>query len=139
MLDRLDFRENGRQWPFLFLTREQDLNRVIMEHVPARGYWSIDVVKSPVIEFTQSLFSENGIDAGRAYYVNGYYDKDNLWIRKSDDFLTWAKSVFSTTKRILKRRNPDYLGPNAEQWLASGGKIISPYSSPQQKTGNNKG
>jgi hypothetical protein len=125
-LPGLNFHESGQRLLFYFLVREEDLPKVVTEHVPAQGYWSVDVLRSPVVEFNSCYFDGKILRRGRVYYLDGFYDQDGLWVEKSEGFRSWAKQVLKTTKRILKRHQSDYIGPAALEWLARGeGKLVT--------------
>ncbi|HMF30933.1 MAG TPA: hypothetical protein VKK79_05945 [Candidatus Lokiarchaeia archaeon] len=126
VVDSLDHREAGKQWLSLFLVREEDLNDVVMHYVDVQDYWTVDDLRSPVIEFTCSFFDNDILRRGRAYYVEGYHEQDQGWIEKSAPFKAWAKIVLDTIKKSLNRRMSDYIGPSALSWSqVSGGKLVS--------------
>src|SRR6185312_3714179 len=51
LVDSLDLEELGQHWLYFHLVRPEDLDAVVMNHVPAQSYWAVDVTKSPVVEF----------------------------------------------------------------------------------------
>lgn len=125
VFESLNVEENGQPWLFLYLVRPEDLHAVVTTHVPAQGYWSVDVLDSPVVEFDRCFFDGAILRRGRLYYVDGFYDARQQWQDKPESFRTWAKAVLAKTKKMLKRRNSDYIGSGAEAWLASsGGKLV---------------
>ena len=126
VVSSLDFQENGRPWLFLFLVRPEDLPKVVMNYVPAQGYWTVETLYSPVIELTRSFFDGQILRQGRVYYVDGFYGPDRAWIEKREAFRSWAKSVLALIKKTLKRREDGwYIGPDALAWLeSSGGKLV---------------
>jgi hypothetical protein len=122
----LDCTEGGKPWLYFYLVQPQDLQRVVTRHVPAQGYWTVDVLRSPVVELNRSFFNGQILRRGRVYYVDGFYGPDGSTVEKEEQFRTWAKSLLSTTKKALKRHGSDYIGPNAEAWLASSGGRLEP-------------
>lgn len=125
MLDSIDFNENGSPWLFLFLARPEDVDQIVTTYVPNQNHWTIDSLRSPVIELTRSFFDSQTLRRGRVYYVDGFYGSDQTWTEKDATFKKWAKSIFSTMKRCLRRRGSDYIGDDALSWLeSSGGKLI---------------
>lgn len=125
VLDSLNVEENGQPWLFLFLVRPDDLCRVVTKYIPVQNYWAVDVLKSPAIEFTRSFFDGKILRQGRAYYKDGFYGSDEAWVEKDSAFTKWAKSVFSTIKKTLRRQGTDYIGEDALAWLkSSGGKLV---------------
>ena len=124
VIDSLFFDESD-SWPFsLALVRPEDVDQVVMRHVPAQGYWVADVLGSPIIEFDRCRLDGKTLQLARMYYVDGLYGKDDVWIEKSDDFKTFAKKVFSTTKRSLARRDTNYIGADAQAWADAGGTLV---------------
>lgn len=125
VVDSLDVEEDGKPWLYLYLARPDDLDELVMQHVPAQGYWALDVIKSPVIEFNRCFFNDQILRRGRVYYVDGFYGSDKTWVEKSESFRRWARSILSTTKKSLKRHGSDYIGHDALSWLgSSGGKLV---------------
>lgn len=122
-LDSLDYVENGQQWLYFYLVRQDDFDSVIMRHVPAQNYWTVDVVKSPVIEFNRCFFDGKILRRGRIYYINKFYGTNDELLEKPEPFQIWAKSIFNTTKKSLDKVNSDYYGRNAKAWISSGGTL----------------
>jgi hypothetical protein len=126
VLESVSIEENGQPWLFVVLVRPEDLQAVVTRHVPAQGYWTIDVVQSPVIEFTRCFFNGTLLRRGRLYYVDGFYDANDTWQDKRNGFRQWAKAVLAKTKKGLKKHKTDYIGTGAEAWLASnGGNVLT--------------
>lgn len=125
-LAHLNFEENGRRWLYFYLVRPEDLNDVVMRHVPAQGYWVVDALRSPVIEFTQCFFDGHDLRRGRIYYVDNFYGVNGKLIEKTEPFKKWARSVFATTKKILSKYDSYfYIGEETKTWLAgSGGALV---------------
>jgi hypothetical protein len=126
VIDSIDVRQGDERWLYLYLARSQDLSQVVTQHVPAQGYWGVDVMRSPVIEFTRCYFDDKILRRGRVYYVDGFFSPGDAWVEKSEGFKDWAKSVLSTVKKSLKRTGSDYVGADALNWLeSSGGKLVA--------------
>lgn len=121
VLQSLGHEEGGQPWLFFFLARPQDVDHVNMIEVPAQGCWAVDVLCSPVIEFTRCYFDQTILRQGRVYYTDGFYNEDGLWVAKPGDFLGWAKSVRSAVRKSLMRHNAALIGNDAALWLARGG------------------
>lgn len=116
-VESLIYLEHGAPWLYFFLARPADLKSIVTRHVPTQGYWSIDVVRSPVVEFNSCFFDGKTFRSGRVYYTDSYYDTDNSLVPKSEAFTTWAKAVLAGTRKSLKKRGHTYAGPDAERWL----------------------
>lgn len=126
VLPSLRFEEDGQPLLFYFLVRESDLSQVVTRHVPAQGYWSVDGLRSPVIEFNSCYFDGRVLRRGRVYYVDGFYGEDDVWVDKQQSFRTWANAVLKATKKCLRKRGSDYIGPAAAEWLAQGdGELVT--------------
>lgn len=126
VLPALDHEEAGQPWLYFHMVLPEDLPLVSTRHVPAQGYWTIDVIKSPTIEINRCFFDGHVLRRGRLYYVDKFHGPGDGLISKSDIFCRWAKSVFSVTKKFLLRRGTDYIGPDASSWLeSSGGKLVA--------------
>ena len=120
----VNFEEQGRRWLFYFLVREADLGRAVTEPVPAQGYWSVDVLRSPVVQFTNCYFDGLVLRRGRIYYVDGYYGADGTWVEKPETFRLWAATLRKATRKALSRRDGDYIGREAALWLErEGGRL----------------
>lgn len=125
VLDNLNYAEHGQQWLYFFLVRRDDVDSVVMRNVPSQGYWSVDVLKSPVIEFQRSFFDEYSLKRGRIYYVDKYYGVNNKLVKKSESFREWAQSIFLITRKSLIKYGPDFIGEESKAWLDStGGTLV---------------
>lgn len=125
-----DLVENGSRWVSFFLARATDLKDIRLSYVATQNFWSVDDDSSPVIEYGRCGFEGQQLYRTRMYYVDGYWGPEKTWITKPEDFRKWAKLVFSTTKRMLKRRGSDYIGPHAEKWVEAGGTLIDEFGHP---------
>lgn len=126
VVSSLNVTEEGQRWLFYFLVRKTDLVHVVTEHVPAQGYWAIDILHSPVVEFNSCYFDRKILRRGRVYYVDGFYGENEAWVEKPEGFRTWARAVLKTTRKALKKHETDYLGPDALTWLQrENGKLVT--------------
>ncbi|WP_156338283.1 hypothetical protein [Chondromyces crocatus] len=111
---------------FYFLVRERDLALVATEHVPAQGYWTVDYLRSPVVQFNSCYFDGKILRRGRVYHVDGFYGADDTWVDKSESFRSWAKAVLRTTKKVLQKHGSEYIGEDALAWLErENGKLVT--------------
>jgi hypothetical protein len=132
VLPTFDIKEGGKDWLFLFLAREQDVSQILMEEVRAQGYWSIDDLKSPVAEFTRCFFDDARLRCGRIYFKTDYYDPAGKLVEKPTPFLEWADCILKTLKKSLKKSGNYYVGDDAAQWRAKGGKFIDGFNKEPQ-------
>jgi hypothetical protein len=125
VLPSLSFVEGGEPFLFYRLVRESDLSEVVTRHVPAQGYWTVDVLRSPVVEFNSCYFDGKILRRGRAYYVDGFYGEGEAWVEKPESFRLWARGVLRILRKSLKRHGTDYIGRDALSWLQhDGGKLV---------------
>ena len=116
-LSSLRFSEESQPLLFYYLVRIADLPGVLTQHVPAQGYWTIDLLRSPVVEFSSCYFDRRILRRGRVYYVDGFFGPNETWIETPESFRLWAKSVIKATRKTLKRHGTDYIGKDALTWL----------------------
>jgi len=114
----------GEDWLHLFLVRPDDVEQVVTQHVPAQGYYSVDALRSPAIEFQRCFFDGKELRRGRAYFVDKYYNSKGALIQKPEPFRKWAQSVLGVIRRSLERQGHDYIGRDAKQWLSTGEGIL---------------
>lgn len=125
VIESVNVEENGQPWLFLYLVRPEDLGAVVTRHVPAQGYWTVDVLKSPVVEFNRCFFDGRILRRGRLYYIDGFYGANEQWTEKPEAFRQWARAILTKTKSTLNKHKGDYIGTGAEAWLALGkGKLV---------------
>lgn len=113
---------------WIHLARHEDFENIVLRYVPAQSYWVVDVLRSPVIEFSRSFFDGVIMRQGRMFFDTGYYDADGKWVEKPEAFLTWAANMFKSTKKVLKR-DPvldAYVGPHAKAWQQQFGGKFTP-------------
>ncbi len=90
---------------------------MVMHYVDVQDYWTVDDLRSPVVEFTCSFYDGKVLRRGRAYYVDGYHEQGQGWIEKDASFKSWAKLVLDAIKKNLKRYMSDYIGPKVDPKL----------------------
>lgn len=98
----------------LFMARQQDRSSIRLEQFDP-GWWAIDSLKSPVVEISKSYEGVETIGPGRLFYDYTYFDDGGKRVRKDEEFIKWAKTVFQFARKILNHI-PDldaYLGPKA--------------------------
>ena len=117
-----DLIENENRQYFFYFARRVDLDAIVMAEVPTQGYWSINDLFSPVVEFTLGRFDGEVLRRGRFYYTDSYYDNQRRLIQKPVEFLNWADQVLNEAKRLLTydRQLQSYLGSEAVEMRKSG-------------------
>jgi hypothetical protein len=123
--ERADFvlpaAQMGEKSVHICLARQEDLSNIVVRHVPAQSYWSVDILRSPVIEVRRCFLKDEILRQGRLFMDAGFYREDK-WCDKPDAFLKWAKLVFGVTKKVFKRDSimDAYVGRYAEAWRVQG-------------------
>jgi hypothetical protein len=125
VINSLNLQEDGRVWLYFFLVQDNAIDDVVMREVPAQGYWTVDSLKSPVIEFTRSFFDASQIRSGRLWYEDSYYDDLNQLVQKPDSFVRWASRIVNNLRKNLQKRGHHYFGSHADELIQSGCLKIS--------------
>jgi hypothetical protein len=122
-VESVDLVEDGRRWLFFCFARKADIDFIVNEHIPTQGYWSINTLKSPVVEFMHSPCDAGVLRNGRLYYEEYYYDSSQaVMMRKSPDFVEWAQRLFARTRRFLTHDKDlgAYMGKEAIEMRKAG-------------------
>ncbi len=106
-------------WLYFYLVHPDAVADVVARHVPNQGYWVIDALRSPVVEFNCCYSDEAIIRRGRVFYDEKFYDESGILVSKSEEFCKWAKMIFAQIKKVVKKHDGDYIGPAASEWLAA--------------------
>lgn len=120
----VNVREGDQDWLYFLLIRESDLEGVKLKEVSAQHYWSIDVLRSPVIEFNRCFFDGRILRRGRIWYETGFYGLNREWICKSADFITWAEKLLKTTRKCLTKDGSNLLGQGAKELVENGEGVL---------------
>ncbi|HRG48687.1 MAG TPA: hypothetical protein PLG41_20950, partial [Leptospiraceae bacterium] len=73
-------------------------------YIDTQKYFTIDILDSPVIEFSQPGYYNNTIKMrGRVYYTkaaigNGNAPKNELFLKMADNFFKWIRKNFKNVK-----------------------------------------
>ena len=89
------------KWPLSFrIVQEEMMNEIRTRFVEKQGYYLIDTLRSPVIEMSKCYFDTKtkGIRIARLYYQTGYYDENEMWVKKNDTFIKWADNLLKEFK-----------------------------------------
>jgi hypothetical protein len=76
----------------------------------------------PIVEFDRPFVSNSYIRAGRMYRVDSYYLPSGEVVRKSEDWISWAKKLFAVTRKSLAKVGDSgyYAGEEALAMRSSG-------------------
>ena len=100
-----------------YLVRRGDLAKVHTSPVVSRNEWSIDVVRSPGVEFMACFFDGTVLRRGRVYAVTTYYDETNALRSKEPESVNAVNGIMRAVKRMCRRLGSCYIGPAAEEWM----------------------
>jgi hypothetical protein len=127
LMKHLVVEDMGNTWLRVCLVRPDDIADLRFAEVASQGYWAVDVLRSPVIEFWRCYFDGRILRSGRLFFETGYFEGD-AWVDKPAFFLLWADDVFRTAKKALKREASldSYLGEEAWSLRTAGQVTFSP-------------
>jgi len=98
----------------IILLRESDIKKVVFRRVENRKIYSIDTLKSPVIEYSRCYVSDDIVRRGRLYFTKDYYDEKGFLIKKEQRFLDWANNILDEVRKGLTYEKPsNYFGKGA--------------------------
>lgn len=104
----------GEHTPMLF--RPDDRKKLVFRRsVP--GYF-VDDMRSPVVEFSRCVTTNDVIRRGRLYYIAEYFNDENQKISKDPDFINWAKKLFKMAKGVCVESRDGVLIGKEAQYMA---------------------
>src|SRR5262245_8694059 len=74
LLKTAEIKKMGTEPLTVYLARPCDVGAVQLNVLQQQAYSTIDVVRSPVIQFTRCFHLENRPRRGRLYFMTAYYD-----------------------------------------------------------------
>ena len=115
--------ESEQQTPVLF--RCSDSSELVLRRPnPELGYF-IDIFRSPAIEFSRCIITNDEILRGRLYYVAGFIENDLSKFKKPLEFIEWATDIFKIVKKLcVEKRNGDYIGKEAQSMEKLGYRFV---------------
>lgn len=121
----LSVADPGEGGLWAYLVRPEDVRAVVLKEVRSKSYWTIDVLRSPVVELRRCYFDGRVLRQGRFFFETGYY-RDDSWKDKPKQFVDWADTVFRIAKHFFKHERSlrAYVGKHAEQWRAEPGRAF---------------
>lgn len=129
---RLDFfsdfqlRKPGKENLRVYLTRQEDLQSVVIRPSGNGRMWTIDDLRSPVIQFDRCYFDGKIIRKGRFFYDLSWFGSNGKIVSKSEGFQKWAQQMFAfCRKKLVRNAELDaYVGASAMNWLNRGGVVM---------------
>jgi hypothetical protein len=100
LLENAVVKEMGVEPLTVYLVRSTDIDAIQLNVVPNQPYKSIDVVRSPVIQFSRCYHAGGRLRRGRLYFVTAYYDGGEK-TKKEKAFLKWAIDLITIARRNL--------------------------------------
>ena len=109
----------------VYLGRKEMEPKIRIEKIRGRNEYSIDPMRSPVVQYSRGYDDAFVIRPGRFYYIGGFYDDSGIWVEKDEDFKKWAEKILRMARTFFKKRRfgSFYLGENAAEALNAGAKL----------------
>jgi hypothetical protein len=110
---------------WIVLVKETDINYIILDTIYNQTYKTINIDKSPVVEFHRCRYIDNMIHRGRMYVVNSFYD-GNFLRKKESNFLKWSSSLFRVARKTLTKNGDSlfYYGKEASRLRESSVEFV---------------
>lgn len=88
-------------WPKRFISKPDFVEKIVHEFINTQNHYLIDVIQSNVIEFSlpKKIGEPDNAKNGRVYFVTGYYDEKNEWVKKEPLFINEAKNLLQWCQR----------------------------------------
>ena len=102
----------GNEYLKILILREQDIDKLIFREIKDTDSFSINTIKSPVLEYSRCFVSDDLIRRGRLYFIKTYYNEQESLIEKEPCFVAWASRVIKEARGGLILEKPrNYFGP----------------------------
>jgi hypothetical protein len=88
----------------LYLCRSDDLKALSLRQSSFYGCPYIDINRSFVVEFIRPHINGNEMRRGRFYFTNGFWDNDNQWQYKDEEFIKWANRLLRLARRMCPEK-----------------------------------
>ncbi|MFY0525049.1 hypothetical protein ACN28I_18530 [Archangium gephyra] len=126
LLSTLAVAEFSKTWLTIFLAPPESLQALRFEHVVKQGYWTVDLLRSPIIELSRCFYDGKLLRVGRLFYDRGFHDETGNWVEKPASFQTWAKKILSVARKGIQRDAAleAYVGENAQAERQRGGLTL---------------
>jgi len=98
------FQNDDKLWPLKYITAPELADKIEYKFVSEQNYYTIDVIKSPVIELLIPQLINNTLPEQkcRIYFITEFFDekgtlmkKDKLFLENAEKVLKWAKNELS--------------------------------------------
>ena len=112
---------------YAWLVREEDLSSIEWGHYPKLGYWVLDQMGSPAVQYLGPMIKNQVMSTGRLWFS----PERSVLRKKPEDFIRWADSLLRVPRKLFSRLpKPEgysythHIGPEAEQMVASGQIVL---------------
>jgi hypothetical protein len=108
-------------FPGKFLSSPTLAHQIKKRYIDTQNYFAIDILESPVIEFSQPGYYNDTIKMrGRVYYTksttgSGSVPKNEIFLKMADDFFKWIRKNFKNVK--LKGYEGFLITERTHAWL----------------------
>jgi len=85
----------------ILLFRKSDFANIVFRDVGSVNGYSVDTLRSPVVEYSRCYVDDEIIRRGRLYFIMSFYDEHDKLAKKSESFVTWANDILSVTRKNL--------------------------------------
>lgn len=121
--DTIIFDGNNKSRDTVLLAPNFRENQIKINKIDQQGYFLVNNRFSDIVEFSRGIYSDNAneLKRGRLFYDTGYYEVDGTFLKKSNDFMTWADGLVARFKKqFLKKTewgSSVYFSINAIDWI----------------------
>lgn len=112
----------------VFLTRKEFSNDIEIETIEDSDKRYYSILTSPLLEFSMGGFypyNMNILQRARFYFKGGYYNDEDVYVNKADEFTDWAQDVMKQFKKrflISYPKQKDFLySQSAIEWIEAHG------------------
>jgi hypothetical protein len=93
-----------RPWSTMFLARDADLDLIRVHLVEQQGYYLIDVLRSPVVEWSPGYNpTRHRSGRGRLWFPTGYWDDEGKFVQMPSGFLGWGDRLLRWVRRNFRK------------------------------------
>lgn len=94
--------DGKKLWSDKYLVLKENVDLVLTNHIDTQNYYLVNVLDSPVIEFSNCIIKNNIMSRGRIYYTKTTYDKEGNLLEKPASFLQTTHDLFKWIKKRFK-------------------------------------
>ena len=110
-------------WRSIYFWDKNVNGKLETKHIEKQGYFLIDSLTSPVIEFSRSFIRDNILVRGRIWAQLKYW-KGNEIVSKGKEFENWFNAMTRWIwKHYQKISELEYIGPHALEWKKRDGML----------------